>query len=842
MTAGGKITGSKAADRKTTEGSKPTARELAFDQLFRRCDPGIFNFNDTSEVAPTNGVIGQERAVRAMEFGLQVRTKGYNIYVSGITGTGKTNYAETYIKKVAAAEKTPFDWCYVYNFDNPSQPLAISLPAGKGKQFQKDMDEFAKVLGTEITRAFDNEEYAKEKQGISKKYQKQKEKLIDKLNKEAEKYDFKVKTTTSGIYFLPIIEGKAVSLQEYGDLDDNLKTEINRKSEMVHEETAEVIRNIRTIEKYEQENIAKWESRITLLTIGASIEGLKKKYRRNKKIITYLDKVQQDILSNLDDFKETESTEDQPVFPWLPKGSDVPESRYYVNLLVDNSGLKGAPVIVDYNPTYYNLMGKVEYENEFGTMTTDYTMIRPGLFHQANGGYLILQINDVLINTLSWDSLKRVLKTKKLMIENLKEQLGLVAVSSLKPEPIPLDLKVILVGNEMLYQLLFEYDEDFQKLFKIKVDFDYEMARNEGNIDKITHFISSFCHNEKTLHFDRSGVAAVIEYGSRLVEDQGKMTAKINDIADILCEASAWASIDKCGLVSGKHVKQAIEEKSRRSDKYDKKISEMLEDGTIMIDTEGEAVGQINALSILDMGDYIFGKPSRITAATYMGKSGIVNIEREAEMSGTSHTKGILILSGYIGQKYAQDMPLTLTASLCFEQLYGGIDGDSASSAELYAILSSLSELPLKQYIAVTGSVNQKGEIQPIGGATEKIEGFYELCRIRGLTGRQGVIIPHQNVKNLMLSDEIVEDVKNGMFHIYQVSNIDEGIEILTGREAGPVKEADGSIREDTVNGLVYRKLEKFAKIVDGRDKADRPDKADAAGKQDASTGGVKKT
>jgi len=793
-------------------------KELSYEMLSNKCDPDIFEFSNTSEIEPINDVIGQERAVKAMEFGLKVKMKGYNIYISGATGSGKTRYAENYIKSIAINEKTPDDWCYVYNFDNPSQPIAINLPAGKGREFQKDMEEFVKNLGSEISKAFDDEEYIKEKQSISRRFQKQKEELIDRLNKEAEKYDFKVKNTSSGIYFLPIIDGKAISLQEYGELDENIKSEISKKSEIVHEETAEIIRSIRTVEKSEQEDIDELESKITLLTIGTYISDLKEKYKDNEKIVTYLDKVQEDILSNLDEFKEEEPTDDQQLFPWIVKSAEAPENRYYVNLIVDNSELKGAPVICDFNPTYYNLLGKVEYENEFGTMTTDYTMIKPGLFHQANGGYLILQINDVLSNTLSWESLKRVIKTKKLCMENLKEQLGLVAVSTLKPEAIPVDVKVILVGNEMIYQFLYEYDEEFRKLFKIKVDFDGEMPRNSENIKKLSHFISSFCKNENTLPFDRTGVAAVVEYSSRLVEDQNKLTTKISDIVDILCEACTWAEIDGSNVVTGTHVKKAISEKNYRSNKYDKKLLELLEDGTIMIDTDGEVVGQINGLTILDMGDYSFGKPSRITATTYMGKSGIVNIEREAEMSGTSHTKGILILSGYIGQKYAQNMPLSLTASICFEQLYGEIDGDSASSAELYAILSSLSELPIKQYIAVTGSVNQRGEIQPIGGATQKIEGFFELCKIRGLTGKQGVIIPHQNVKNLMLNDEVIEAIKEGKFHIYPVKTIDEGIEILTGVKAGK-RNKNGTYEKGTVNYLVYKKLEKFARIAENKEK-----------------------
>jgi lon-related putative ATP-dependent protease len=796
--------------------------------LRKECDPSSFTFNDTSELQSLEGIIGQERAVRAMTFGLKINTRGYNIFMSGMTGTGKTSYAVNYIKKIAKNCKTPDDWCYVFNFENPNQPKAINLPAGLGKVFKKDMEDFIKVLQLEISRAFDSEDYEREKASIANEYQEKKSQLLELLNKDAEKQGFKVKTTNAGIYFLPVIEGKTITEEEYGELDEKVKQEITERSNIVQLETLEIIRKIKNIEKEAEERVAEWENKIALFAVGMQINDMKEKYKDYKELVKYLEQVQEDILKNLDDFRDEEYSEDhQFIIPWIKGNEGSPTDKYKVNLLVDNSGLEGAPVIVDFNPTYYNLLGKLEYENEFGTMTTDFTMIKAGLFHQANGGYLILQAKDVLSNVQSWEALKRALKTRQIAIENMKEQMGLVTVSTLKPEPIPLQIKVILVGSEYLHQLLYEFDEDFKKLFKIKVDFDEEMDRNEDNTLKLAQFISSFCRRENAPHFDRTGVAKVVEYSSRMVGNQNKLSTRFNDIVEILCESAAWAEIDGSSLVKAEHVNKAIQEKIYRSNKYDNKLLELLKDGTIILDTEGEVVGQINGLTVLDMGDYCFGKPSRITANTFMGEKGIVNIEREVEMSGTSHTKGVLILSGYIGQKYAQDIPLSLTASLCFEQLYSGVDGDSASSAELYAILSSLAEVPIKQSIAVTGSVNQKGEIQPIGGVNEKIEGFFGLCKARGLDGRHGVIIPHQNVRNLALNDEVIEAVKEGKFHIYAVKTIDEGIEILTGKSAGEKRE-DGTYPEGTINYLVYEKLKKYARTVAGFGKDEKDSKKDS--------------
>lgn len=790
-------------------------QSLPAHKLRRLCDPAVFQFSDTSRIPPSREIIGQKRAIDALEFGLQIKMDGYNIYMAGESGEGKTRHALDVAGKHAKNRKTPDDWCYVYNFEDVNVPRAIHLPAGKGKTFKEDMENFVKILQQEISKAFEGEDYDAEREKILGHYKEKKEELLSIMSQGAEEHGFKVRITNTGIYFIPIVNGEAISEEAFKEMSEDEKAEIGARSEELQKEALGIIRKIKELEMEAEEAVKEWENQIALFAVGIHIDDLKERYRDHQDILQYLQSVQNDILENLEAFRDEEPDEEaQPAMPMmLRRAFDNPTDRYKVNLLVDNSRLSGAPVIVDYNPTYYNLLGRVDYENEFGTITSDYSMIKPGLFHQANGGYLILQMMDVLNNPQSWEVIKRTLKTRQITIENIKEQMGLVAVSPIKPEPIPVDVKVILIGSPMIYHTLYEYDRDFAKLFKIKADFDEEMDWNDENIQKLAGFISAFCRKEGIRHFDPTGVAEVIQYCSWLVQDQEKLTTRFNEIVNVLAEAAAWCEIEGCEIVTGEHVKKAIREKHRRSSKTDENLSKLLQDGTIMIDTEGMVVGQINGLSVLDVGDYVFGKPSRITATTYMGKSGIVNIEREVEMSGVSHTKGVMILSGYIGQKYAQDIPLSLTASLCFEQMYGGVDGDSASSTELYAILSSLSGLPIRQGIAVTGSVNQKGEIQPIGGATQKIEGFFELCNFRGLTGDQGVIIPHQNVRNLVLNDAVTQAVAEGKFHIYAIRDVDEGIEILTGVPAGK-KQEDGTYPEGTVNDLVYRKLRKFAETV----------------------------
>lgn len=795
-------------------------KELLVEELTCRCNPDIFKFSNTEQVPPLEGIIGQEKAVKAMEFGLFIKSPGYNLYMAGMSGTGKTTYAENLVRQVAQTEDIPDDWCYVYNFERLGQPVALSLPPGKGAEFAKDMENLVEELLLEIPKAFDTEEYERQKAAISKEYQDLSGDLMDDLTSYARDLGFTLKKTSGGFMSVPVRNGKAMKTDDFAALSEEETAAIEAKANQLQEKSLEIMRKIRNAEREMKDRTSELEKQTGLFAVGHPISELKEKYLTFPDILQYLANVQKDILEHLDNFLGTEEEEGEAV-PWI-KGSakDSALRKYRVNLLVDNSKTLGAPVVVEVNPTYYNLLGRVEYKNELGVMSTDFTRIKAGALHRANGGYLILQAHDVLSSVQAWEALKRVLKTEEVRIENLGDQMGSVAVATLKPSGIPVQVKVILIGSSQIYHLLYNYEEDFKKLFKVKVDFDTEMPLNETNVHKMASFVSALCHQRGLKHFEPSGVAKLVEYSARLADHQRKLTTCFNELVEILYEADAWCAIEDCNYITGKHVQRAIREKMERSNIYEMHLQEMFEDGTILVDTHGEVIGQVNGLSILDFGDYDFGKPSRITAATYLGQRGVVNIEREVEMSGTSHSKGVLILSGYLGAKYAQEFPLTLSASLCFEQLYDGVDGDSASSTELYAILSSLAELPIKQAIAVTGSVNQKGEIQPVGGVTRKIEGYFHVCKARGLTAEQGVIIPHQNVENLLLCDEVVEAVRAGQFHIYPVRTIDEGIAILTGREVG-VADKDGEYPEGTVNYLVQEKLIQNAKAIEnfGQDK-----------------------
>ena len=787
-------------------------KELTYKDLKKECDPAFFKFKTTRELDPYDGVIGQSRAIKAMEFGLNIDIKGYNIFIEGPTGIGKTIYARNKLSEIAKTKPVPDDWCYVYNFSNSNEPMAINLPAGLGREFTNDMNQFIETIKNEIKSAFNNQDFEKEKDAIQKDVEEKKIKLIDKLNKDAAKQGFEIKNTSSGIYFLPMINGKTLSEDEFNALDEKTKQDFEARSVAIQQETIETMKKIKEIEGKATDKMNSWQNNIALFAVTIQVNELRNKYKKFTKIQTFLKEVQKDILTNLNDFIEDEKPSNLPAQMQMAKNANgKPWDKYKVNLFVDNSELKGAPVILDSNPSFYNLFGKLEYENSFGMMKTDFTLIKPGLIHKANGGYLVLQVKDLLTNPILWDSFKRVLRTKLIYVDTLKDyQLNTVAIASVKPEPIPVNIKVVLVGPSNIYYHLLEADEDFRKLFKVKVEFDEEAPRTDSNMFKIAQFIHNFCEKEKAPHFNAGAVAKVIEYCSRMVENQAKLSTQLNDITELLGEACTWAKMEKAKVVTADYVKKAISERIERINKYDQRLVEMIQNGTIMIDTDGQKVGQINGLSVMHIGDYSFGKPAKITANTYVGKSGIVNIEREVELSGTSHSKGVMILSAYIGEKFAQEKPLSLSASLCFEQMYNGVDGDSASSTELYALLSSLSELPIKQSIAVTGSVNQKGEIQPIGGVTDKIEGFFTICKLRGLTGDQGILMPYQNIKNLNLNDEVIKAVKDGTFHIYAIKTVDEGIELLTGVPAGK-KNKNGEYTVGTVNYLVNEKLKKYA-------------------------------
>ncbi len=787
-------------------------KELSYTQLKKECDPSSFKFKTTKELEPFTGVIGQARGIKALEFGINIDIKGYNIYMEGPTGIGKTIYARNYLNKAAKDKPVPDDWCYIYNFQNSNEPIAISLPAGTGKQFANDMDAFIMAVKSEIRSAFNNQDFEKEKEAIERDVEDKKVKLIEKLNKDAAKQGFEIKNTSTGIYFLPMINGKTLSEDEFNALDENTKNEFETRSIEIQKQTIETMKRIKEIENKATEKMNSWQNNIALFAVTIQVNELRNKYKKFPKIQEFLKSIQNDILTNLNDFIIDEKEQQAPQMNPMMR-HEKPWNKYKVNLFVDNSSLTGAPVIIDSNPSFYNLFGKLEYENSFGTMRTDFTLIKPGLIHKANGGYIVLQIRDLLTNPIIWDAFKRVLRTKLIYVDTLKDyQMNSVAIASLKPEPIPVNLKVVLIGPSNIYQQLLNVDEDFKKLFKVKVEFDEEAPRTDSNAFKIAQIIHNFCEKENAPHFNAGAVAKVIEYCSRMIENQNKLSTQLSDITELIGESCTWAKMDGAKTVTAEYVKKAINERIERINKYDQRLVDMIQNGTILIDTQGEKVGQINGLSIMRIGDYSFGKPAKITANTYIGKTGIVNIEREVSMSGTSHSKGVMILSAYIGEKFAQNAPLSLSASLCFEQMYSGVDGDSASSTELYALLSSLSELPIKQNIAVTGSVNQKGEIQPIGGVTDKIEGFFHICKLRGLTGDQGIIMPYQNIKNLNLCDEVIKSVKEGMFHIYPVKTIDEGIELLTGVPAGK-KNKNGEYPAGSVNYLVNEKLKKYAEL-----------------------------
>ena len=786
--------------------------ELNYQKLKYVCDESMLDFNTTEELEPIQEGIGQDRGIKALEFGIQVDVKGYNIYIEGPSGVGKTLYTKNYLNKISSKKKVPNDWCYIYNFDNPNEPIAVSLPAGQGKEFKDSMDGFIKEIKKDIKKTFNADDFEKEKSMIKQEFEQKRSELLEKLNEDAQKYNFQVKASQNGIYMMPMIDGRVIEEEEFEKLADEVKQEYESKSTLVQEQIMNVIGQIKEIERQSDKRISEWQSNIALLTINVHINYLKSKYKRNKKINKFLNDVKQDVLKNVSYFLEEDKINAQtpPVAPNMRKPD--PSLNYRVNLFVDNSNNDGAPVIMDSNYSFSNIFGMLEYENYYGALKTDHTMLKPGLLHLANGGYIIFQAKDLLSNPSCYETLKKALRIKELGIENINEQRASMIMISLKPEPIPLNLKVILIGNSSIYQTLLAMDPEFRKLFKIKVEFEDDAPITKDNLNKLARIVHGFCEHQSLPELDKKAMTRLIEYASKLAGSHSKISTRFDDLVQIVGEAATWAKISKSKIVTEEHITKALEEQINRVKKYDTKYMEMIQDNSLLIDTTGYEVGTLNGLTVMTIGDYSFGKPAKITVNTYTGKSGIINIEREVEISGPSHSKGVLILTGYLGEMFAQDIPLSLTASICFEQLYNGVDGDSASSTELYGLLSSLSGIPINQAIAVTGSVNQKGQIQPIGGVNEKIEGYFQICKMRGLTGEHGVMIPVQNVDNLQLSDEIIEAVKNKQFHIYSVSTIEEGIEVLTGVPAGK-KDANGHFPAGTINYLVYEKLKKYAKI-----------------------------
>ncbi len=805
-------------------------KRLSYDKLRRSADISALGFKTTKKVGRLTGLIGQERAVRSVDFGLSVQSKGYNIFVVGEPGCGRTTYMMSELRREAEKMPAPDDWVYVYNFDDPSQPLSINLPAGRGRELAKDAENAIEELKTALSKAFDNSEFEDSKAQLVKTFQEEVNKIMDDLRKWAEEKNFSIKRTPQGFVNLPLImapplpKGEGEGMQpengeakkeadgdekpqlvrremqqeEFENLSEEEQQELQKVSEEISQKTLEKLRVIREREKELKEKIKELEGQICKVAITPVTSELTAKYMPNEKLSKWFDKFTEDISTNFNLFLASARDD----------AADIDFTRYEVNAFVSNDPKGGAPVICETNPIYYNLVGKVDYENKQGNLySTDFKHILPGAMHRANGGFLLLDADELLRQFMSWDVLKRVLRYRELSIENLGEQLGYIPVSTLKPEPIPIDMKVVIVGTPYLYYLLNIYDPEFCKVFKIKAEFDSDMPRNAESEYQIAQFTAGFAENEGGLGFTAAAVGEVIEWASRLAEDRNKLSTQLNKLAEILVEATAYARSAGKKLVGVEHVRRAIEEKLYRVSMWEEKYLEEFGRGVIRIDTEGSVVGQINGLTVSQLIDNSFGSPVRITANVFMGTPGVVNIEREVSMTGPIHNKGLMILSSYLGRMYARNYPLSIAARITFEQTYGGVEGDSASSTELYCLLSAISGIPLNQSIAVTGSVDQMGNIQPIGGVNEKIEGFYRYSKARGLTGKQGVMIPVQNEQHLMLSHEVTEAVRKNKFHVWSISTIDEGIEILTGVKAGtPGKK--GEYPKNSVHGRVQAELE----------------------------------
>ncbi len=792
--------------------------KVPVEQLRWQCDPSIFEFECTKDLAPLREFIGQDRAIRSLEFGLNMSNHGYNIFVSGVNGTGKTSMVKSYVERIVRAreekgEKFELDdWCYLYNFKEPDAPAIVSLPRGKGSQLRQDMTELLERIRSQLGQAFSSDEYKEHRKKTIQDVQTEQQKLFQSLSAEARQQGFLLQMTPSGPALIPMKEDRPMQEEEYLALNEQTRNDLEARQTELRKKIQDAIEAASSVQNEAIEKIKQMDREVAEYTVTHLFSPLLERYGEWPKVVDYLNGLKDNILENLDPFKGEQEEPVNPVLgiPVSRVMGDNPFLPFEINVFIDRSETSLPPVVVESNPNFGNVFGKTERKFLFGGYLSDHTMLKAGSLARANGGYLLLDATDVLTNPYVWPALKRAIRKKEVRIEEPFEQFGLVATQGMRPEPMPIKVKVILTGDPYIYQLLSMYDDDFWEIFKVKADFDVEIEQNRDNLLAYAAFLSGCCEECETLHFDASGVAKLLEYSARAVADQERLSTRFAQIKDWIQEASYWASRDNAPYISARHVQKAMDEKRYRHDLPDARLLDMINRGTIMIDVDRAVVGQVNGLSVYSLGDISFGKPSRITAKTFLGRSGVINIERESQLSGPIHNKGVMILSGYLGWKYAQDRPLSLSASLCFEQSYSGVEGDSASSAELYAILSSLSDVPIKQNLAVTGSVNQKGEIQPIGGVNQKIEGFFHVCKARGLTGDQGVMIPYTNLKNLMLIDEVIDAVKEGKFHIYSARTIDEGIQVLTGIPAGERRE-DGTYPEGTINYLVSNRLGRMA-------------------------------
>ena len=791
-------------------------------QLFTSCDPAQFKFKTTADLPELEQVVGQERAVEAIRFGIGIKRSGFNLYVLGPDRSGKRSVVERFIEQQAKNEPTPQDWCYVFNFSDPQKPNAIPLPPGRAVRFQADMDEVVSELGHIVPAALETDEYRARYQEIQEALATKQEQAFSEVRDEAHAKGLAMLRTPTGFVFVPLNKkDETITQDEYKKLSDEDKNKIEEIMSVMQERLQRLVQELPKWRRDTNAEIRELNRDVVMAAVGQLIDELRHSYADLPEILQFLDLLQADVIEHADRFRESEEGEGvnmvSQMFPNLEFGRPF-LSRYRVNVIIDNTKQQGAPVHFVDHPSYPNLVGRIEHEAQMGALITDFTMIKPGALHKTNGGYLILDITKVLTQPYAWEGLKRVLKAGVIRIESLGQALSLISTSTLEPEPIPLDIKVVLLGDRRLYYLLSEYDPEFPELFKVAADFDDAIQRTSDNLDNFALLISSITKREKIRPLTAAAVARVIEEGSREVEDSSKLSGQFGKMADFLREADYWADENGNGHIDADDIDQAIRATEHRQSRIRERTIEETLRGTLSITTDGEMIGQINGLSVMVLGDYAFGHPSRITATTHIGKGEVVDIEREIELGGPIHSKGVLILSGFLSSRYCQNHPLSLSASLVFEQTYGGVEGDSASSAELYALLSALADIPIKQSLAVTGSVNQLGQIQAIGGVNEKIEGFFKVCQQRGLTGEQGVLIPRANVPHLMLRSDVRQAVESGKFHVYAIDSVDDGLKLLSGFEAGE-RAVDGSYPRGSFNQRVEARLQKMAESAHEQEK-----------------------
>lgn len=782
------------------------------EQLYHACDTDQFSFETTAELDDLTEIIGQPRAVEAVKFGIGIERKGYNIFALGPAGIGKHSLVRQFLEQRAQSEEPPPDICYVHNFDQPHRPHALRLLAGTGAQFAADMEQLVENVQASLSSTFESEEYRTRRQAIEEEVKSEQEQAFEELQAKAQEQGFALLRTPAGLIFAPIRDGEIIQQDEFQTLAEEERKRLEGEIAELQEELQTVLQQVPRWERELRQRIKELNREVVSIAIGPLFEKLRDQYSDLENVIAYLDEVEADVQKNVERFLDTQAgrtpSAEQETKPSEPRSL----RRYTVNVLVDHSDSDGAPVVYEDNPTHQNLIGRVEHRAQMGALLTDFTLIKPGALHKASGGYLMLDARRVLQQPASWETLKRTLRANEIRIESLAQQYSAVSTVSLEPEPVPLNVKVALVGDRMLYYMLAELDPEFDELFKVEADFEEEMERTPENQALYAQLIATLARKEDLRPLDRSGVARVIEHGSRLVEDTERLSVEVEAITDLLREADYWAGENGTEAIGAGEIQRAIDAQIYRKDRLRERMQEQILRETILIDTDGERVGQINGLSVYQLGNFAFGKPTRITARVHLGKGEVVDIEREVELGGPIHSKGVLILSSFLSARYAEERPLSLAANLVFEQSYGGIDGDSASSAELYALLSAIADVPIKQSLAVTGSVNQHGRVQAIGGVNEKIEGFFDICKERGLTGEQGVLIPDSNVKHLMLRDDVVDAVREGTFRVYPIETVDQGIELLTGVPAGE-RDEEGNYPEDSINGMVERRLAELAEI-----------------------------